>query len=288
LPLAEITLSLANKFEAMFHLIEETTSFIKHRIGDFTPEFGIILGTGLGKLAEEVEISYQLMYANIPNFPISTVEFHTGKLIFGTLRGRRVVAMQGRLHYYEGYSMQQITFPVRVMKALGIYKLFVSNASGSLNPAMRKGDLAIIDDHINLLPDNPLRGPNDPRFGPRFPDMSRPYDADMIQQGMAIAQQRKITVHRAIYVSTPGPNLETRAEYRYMRFIGGDIVGMSTVPEVIVANHMGLPVFAISVITDEGFHEDLRPVSLAEIVEVAAAAEPKMAVILKELVALQQ
>ncbi len=272
----------------MYHLIEETTSFIKQRIGDFTPEFGIILGTGLGKLAEEVEVAHQLMYANIPNFPISTVEFHTGKLIFGTLAGRRVVAMQGRLHYYEGYSMQQITFPVRVMKALGVQKLLVSNASGSLNPAIRKGDLAIIDDHINLLPDNPLRGANDNRFGQRFPDMSRPYDPDLIQKGLAIARQHGITTHQVVYVSTPGPNLETRAEYRYMRLIGGDIVGMSTVPEVIVANHMRLPVFAISVVTDEGFHENLEPVSLAEIVEVAAAAEPKMALILKELVALQQ
>jgi len=272
----------------MYHLIEETTEFITRRIGDFTPEFGIILGTGLGKIADEVEVTHQLMYANIPNFPISTVEFHTGKLIFGKLNGRSIVAMQGRLHYYEGYSMQQITFPVRVMKALGIQKLFVSNASGSLNPNIRRGDLAIIDDHINLLPDNPLRGANDSRFGPRFPDMSRPYDTDMIRSGLEIAQRYGITVHRAVYVSTPGPNLETRAEYRYMRLIGGDIVGMSTVPEVIVANHMGLPVFALSVITDEGFHEDLQPVSLAEIVEVAATAEPKMTLILKELVALQR
>jgi len=275
-------------FDRMYHLIEETTSFIQHRIGDFTPEVGIILGTGLGKLAEEITIDHQLMYANIPHFPISTVEFHTGKLIFGTLGGRRVVAMQGRLHYYEGYTMQQITFPVRVMKALGIQTLFVSNASGSLNPAIKKGDLAIIDDHINLLPDNPLRGRNDPRLGPRFPDMSRPYDTGLIQQALSIAQAHGIQAHRAVYVSTPGPNLETRAEYRYMRLIGGDIVGMSTVPEVIVANHMGLPVFAISVVTDEGFHENLQPVSLDEIVEVAAAAEPKMALILKELVALQQ
>jgi len=272
----------------MYHLIEETVAFIKQRIGDFTPEFGIILGTGLGKLTDEVEITRQLMYANIPNFPISTVEFHTGKLIFGVLNGRRVVAMQGRLHYYEGYSMQQITFPVRVMKALGIEKLFVSNASGSLNPDIRKGDLAIIEDHINLLPDNPLRGGNDNRLGPRFPDMSEPYDRGLIQASLGVAQRLGITVHRAIYVSTPGPNLETKAEYRYMRLIGGDIVGMSTVPEVIVANHMGLPVFALSVVTDEGFHEELKPVSLAEIVEVAAAAEPKMTLILKELVALQQ
>ncbi|SKB69876.1 purine-nucleoside phosphorylase [Parapedobacter luteus] len=272
----------------MYHLIEETTAFIKHRIGDFTPEFGIILGTGLGKLADEVTIAYQLMYANIPNFPISTVEFHTGKLIFGVLNGRRVVAMQGRLHYYEGYNMQQITFPVRVLKALGIQKLFVSNAAGSLNPNIRKGDLAIIDDHISLLPDNPLRGANDHRLGPRFPDMSRPYDVTMIQEGLEIAKQHGITAHRAVYVSTPGPNLETRAEYRYMRAIGGDVVGMSTVPEVIVANHMALPVFAVSVVTDEGFHEDLQPVSLAEIVKVASTAEPKMTLILKELVALQQ
>lgn len=270
----------------MYHLIEETTAFIKHRIDDFHPEFGIILGTGLGKLVDELTISHQLMYANIPNFPISTVEFHTGKLIFGTLNGRRVVAMQGRFHYYEGYSMQQITFPVRVMKALGIQKLFVSNASGSLNPSIRKGDLAIIDDHINLLPDNPLRGRNDERLGPRFPDMSRPYFPDLIEQGLAIAKKHELTAHRAVYVSTPGPNLETRAEYRYMRLIGGDIVGMSTVPEVIVAHHMQIPVFAISVVTDEGFHEDLQPVSLEEIVKVAAAAEPKMTLILKELVAL--
>jgi len=272
----------------MYHLIEETTESITRRISDFSQEFGIILGTGFGKLVDEVDIQHQLMYANIPNFPISTVEFHTGKLIFGLLNGRRIVAMQGRLHYYEGYSMQQITFPVRVMKALGIRKLFVSNASGSLNPSIHKGDIAIIDDHINLLPDNPLRGPNDNRFGPRFPDMSHPYDPTMIRQGLEIAQQHGITAHRAVYVSTPGPNLETKAEYRYMRLIGGDIVGMSTVPEVIVANHMSLPVFALSVVTDEGFHEDLQPVSLAEIVEVAAAAEPKMTLILKELIALQQ
>lgn len=271
----------------MYHLVAETTAFIRRRIADFEPEAGIILGTGLGKVADEIDISHRLMYANIPNFPISTVEFHTGRLIFGTFNGRRVVAMQGRFHYYEGYSMQQITFPVRVMKALGIRQLFVSNASGSLNPAMLKGDLAIIDDHINLLPDNPLRGANDERFGSRFPDMNRPYAPELIERGLAIARAHKLRVHKAVYVSTPGPNLETRAEYRYMRLIGGDIVGMSTVPEVIVANHMALPVFAISVITDEGFHEALQPVSLAEIVEVAGSAEPKMTLILKELVALQ-
>ncbi|GEM69534.1 purine nucleoside phosphorylase [Sphingobacterium mizutaii NBRC 14946 = DSM 11724] len=271
----------------MYQMIEESIQSIRRKIGDFTPEFGIILGTGLGKLVEEIEVEFQMMYSNIPNFPISTVEFHTGKLIFGTLNGRKVVAMQGRLHYYEGYSMQEITFPVRVMKGLGIQKLFVSNASGSLNPDIRKGDIGIIEDHINLLPDNPLRGTNDEDLGPRFPDMSQPYNFKMIEQGMEIASNLGYRTHKVVYVSAPGPNLETRAEYRYMRIIGGDIVGMSTVPEVIVANHMGLPVFAISVITDEGFHPNLRPVSLKEIVEVAAQAEPKMTSILKELIALQ-
>lgn len=271
----------------MYTETQETLSFIHHRIGDFVPEFGIILGTGLGKLVDEIEIQHQLMYANIPNFPISTVEFHSGRLIFGLLNGRKVVAMQGRLHYYEGYDMQEITFPVRIMKLLGIKKLFVSNASGSLNPEIKKGDLGIIDDHINLLPDNPLRGANDERFGPRFPDMSRPYDPEMIIQGLDIARKHGFSAHKAVYVSAPGPNLETRAEYKYMRLIGGDIVGMSTVPEVIVANHMGLSVFAISVITDEGFHTDLQPVSLKEIVEVASLAEPKLTTILKDLIALQ-
>ncbi len=271
----------------MYHLVDESVIYISRKIGDFTPEFGIILGTGLGKLVSEIEVKYEFMYANIPNFPISTVEFHTGKLIFGYLNGRKVVAMQGRLHYYEGYDMQEITFPVRVMKSLGIQKLFVSNASGSLQPHIKKGHLGIIEDHINLLPDNPLRGGNDESFGPRFPDMSAPYDRTMIAQGSEIAERLGITTHQVVYVSTPGPNLETRAEYRYMRIIGGDIVGMSTVPEVIVANHMGLPVFAISVITDEGFHADLQPVSLEEILAVAAEAEPKLTSILKELIALQ-
>lgn len=271
----------------MYHSINETTEFIRRKIGDFTPEFGIILGTGLGKLVDEIEVEYQLMYSNIPNFPISTVEFHSGKLIFGKLSGRNVVAMQGRLHYYEGYDMQQITFPIRIMKVLGVQKLFVSNAAGSLNPEVKKGDLGIIEDHINLLPDNPLRGQNLAEFGPRFPDMSEPYNQEMIAQALEIASQHMITARKVVYVSSAGPNLETKAEYRYMRLIGGDVVGMSTVPEVIVANHMGLPVFAISVVTDEGFHEQLKPVSLEEIVAAAEKAEPKMTLILKELIALQ-
>lgn len=183
--------------------------------------------------------------------------------------------------------MKEITFPIRVMKVLGIQKLFVSNASGSLNPNILKGDLGIISDHINLLPDNPLRGSNLAAFGPRFPDMSQPYNREMVKQGLAIARHHEVRAHEVVYVAAPGPNLETKAEYRYMRLIGGDIVGMSTVPEVIVANHMDIPVFAISVITDEGFHDDLKPVSLQDIVDIAAKAEPKMTLILKELIALQ-
>jgi len=225
------------------------------------------------------------MYSNIPDFPISTLEFHSGKLIFGTLAGKKVVAMQGRLHYYEGYTMQQITFPVRVMKMLGIKTLFVSNASGSLNPNIKKGDLMVIEDHINLQPHNPLIGRNEEQLGPRFPDMSQPYRRDLIEKALNTAKENNITCHKGVYVAVTGPNLETRAEYRYLRIIGGDAVGMSTVPEVIVANHMGLPVFAISVLTDEGFPETLNPVSLEEILAVAHEAEPKMTLILKQLIA---
>jgi purine-nucleoside phosphorylase len=269
----------------MLESIQNTTDYIKKRIGDFEPEVGIILGTGLGALVNEIEVEKQLMYSNIPDFPMSTLEFHSGKLIFGTLGGKKVIAMQGRLHYYEGYTMQQITFPVRVMKMLGIKTLFVSNASGSLNPDFKKGDLMIIEDHINLQPMNPLIGRNDVELGPRFPDMSEPYRHDLIEKGLAIAKANNITCHKGVYVAVTGPNLETRAEYRYLRIIGGDIVGMSTAPEVIVANHMGLPVFAISVLTDEGFLEILNPVSLEEILAVAREAEPKLTVILKELIA---
>src|SRR5579862_716402 len=269
----------------MLESIQHTTTYIKSRIGDFEPEVGIILGTGLGELVTGIEVEKQLMYANIPEFPISTLEFHSGKLIFGTLAGKKVVAMQGRLHYYEGYTMQQITFPVRVMKMLGIKTLFVSNASGSLNPAYKKGDLMVIDDHINLQHLNPLIGRNEEELGPRFPDMSQPYQQQLIKKAIAIAKENNITCHKGVYVAVTGPNLETRAEYRYLRIIGGDAVGMSTVPEVIVANHMGLPVFAISVLTDEGFPDNLKSVSVEEILEVAHEAEPKMTLILKELIA---
>ncbi|MDB5014021.1 MAG: purine-nucleoside phosphorylase [Daejeonella sp.] len=270
----------------MLQNILQTTEYIKRKIGDFEPEIGIILGTGLGGLVSEIDVHFKLMYSNIPNFPISTLEFHSGKLIFGMLSGKRVVAMQGRLHYYEGYDMKQITFPVRVMKTLGIKNLFVSNASGSLNPDFKKGDLLIIDDHINLLPDNPLRGRNADSLGPRFPDMSNPYNKEMINSGLEIAKRNNIICHKGVYVSVSGPNLETKAEYKYLRIIGGDAVGMSTVPEVIVANHMGIPVFAISVLTDEGFPEVLESVSLEEIIRIATEAEPSLTLILKELITL--
>lgn len=270
----------------MLQNILQTTEYIKRKIGDFEPEIGIILGTGLGGLVSEIDVHFKLMYSNIPNFPISTLEFHSGKLIFGMLSGKKVVAMQGRLHFYEGYDMKQITFPVRVMKMLGIKNLFVSNASGSLNPDFKKGELLIIEDHINLLPDNPLRGRNADSLGPRFPDMSNPYNKEMIRLGLEIAKKNNITCNKGVYVSVTGPNLETKAEYKYLRIIGGDAVGMSTVPEVIVANHMGIPVFAISVITDEGFTEVLEPVSLEEIIRIATEAEPSLTLILKQLITL--
>lgn len=268
----------------MYQSIQETVQYIKQRTSNFEPEIGIVLGTGLGGLVTEIEVAFSLMYSNIPNFPISTLEFHSGKLIFGTLNGKKVVAMQGRLHYYEGYSMQQITFPIRVMKALGIQWLFVSNAAGSLNPAFKKGDLMVINDHINLQPESPLRGRNDADMGPRFPDMSAPYNKDLIGKALEIAKANDITCHQGVYVSVTGPNLETKAEYKYLRIIGGDAVGMSTVPEVIVANHMSVPVFAISVLTDEGFPEDLQPTSLEDIIETAKQAEPKMTHILSQLI----
>jgi purine-nucleoside phosphorylase len=268
----------------MYQTVHETVQYIKQKTNSFEPEIGIVLGTGLGGLVTDIQVEYSLMYSNIPNFPISTLEFHSGKLIFGTLNGKKVVAMQGRLHYYEGYTMQQITFPMRVMKALGINWLFVSNAAGSLNPQYRKGDLMIINDHINLMPESPLRGRNDSDLGPRFPDMSAPYNKKLITRALEIAQKDGITCHQGVYVGVTGPNLETKAEYRYLRIIGGDAVGMSTVPEVIVANHMRIPVFAISVLTDEGFPEDLQPFSLEEILETAREAEPKMTSILSQLI----
>jgi purine-nucleoside phosphorylase len=267
----------------MLDQIRNTTQYIQKKV-DFVPEIGIVLGTGLGDLVNEIKIEHELLYANIPDFPISTVEFHTGRLIFGYLGNKKVVAMQGRFHYYEGYSMQQIAFPIRVLKALGIKYLFLSNACGCLNPEYRRGDLMIIEDHINLLPDNPLRGVHYPEYGDRFVDMSEPYHRTLIDKAYKISEKVDIKVHKGVYVSVPGPNLETKAEYKFLRTIGADVVGMSTVPEVIVANQMGVPVFAISVITDEGFPETLKKVDIAEIIETAQKAEPYMTQIMKELI----
>jgi len=268
----------------MYELIESTATFIKQKTNNFAPEFGIILGTGLGGLVNEIEAEYILPYESIPNFPISTVEGHSGKLIFGKLSGKNVVAMQGRFHYYEGYTLQQVIFPVRVMKLLGIQRLFVSNASGGVNPDFEIGDLMIQTDHINLFPGNPLIGANDKRFGPRFPDMSEPYDHKMIALAKTIVEELKIKVVYGIYVGMSGPTFETPAEYKYVRNIGGDTVGMSTVPEVIAARHMGIPVFAMSVITDLGVPGKIVEVSHAEVQKVAEVAEKKMTLIIKEII----
>ncbi len=263
--------------------IQQTVDFIESHTGKYQPEWGIILGTGLGKLVDEIDIEYTLEYKNIPDFPVSTVEGHHGRLIFGLLAGRRVMAMQGRFHYYEGYTMQQITFPVRVMKVLGIRKLVVSNASGGVNPDYEVGDLMIIDDHINLLP-NPLIGQNIDSMGPRFPDMSEPYDRQLMATAVNIARKMGIRYHLGCYVALSGPTLETPAEYNYIRVIGGDAVGMSTVPEVIVARHMSIPCFAVSIITDLGVDGKIKEVSLNDVLDAANAAEPKMTKLIKELI----
>ncbi len=249
-----------------------------------TPTVGIILGTGLGALAKEIKAEAVIDYAEIPHFPLSTVESHQGKLIFGTLGGKNVVAMQGRFHYYEGYSMQQITFPVRVMKYLGVNTLLVSNAAGGMNPLFTRGDVMLITDQINLLGNNPLIGPNDEEMGPRFPDMSEPYNRQLIFLAEKIAGELKIKVQKGVFVAVPGPNLETRAEYRFLRGIGADVVGMSTVPECIVAVHMSMRVLGFSIITDECFPDTLKPANLDEIVAAAMAAEPKLTAIMKEVV----
>lgn len=243
---------------------------------DSRPDYLLILGTGLGQLADEIEVETVIPYQEIPHFPVSTVESHAGKLLFGRLGGKEVVAMQGRFHYYEGYSMQQIVFPVRVLKANGAHTLIVSNACGGMNPNFKKGDIMLINDHINLLGDNPLIGPNDDELGPRFPDMSDPYTESLRETAQNVALAAGIPMHQGVYASVTGPMLETRAEYRYLRLIGGDVVGMSTVPEVIAAVHMQMDVLGISVITDECFPDALEPVNLEDILQAAAMAEPKM------------
>lgn len=265
----------------MLEKIQATASFIKERIKN-EPEVGIILGTGLGGLATKIEVEKELEYTEIPNFPISTVEGHSGKLIFGKLGGKNVVAMKGRFHFYEGYNMQQVTFPVRVMKFLGIKTLFVSNASGGMHPEFEIGELMIINDHINLLP-NPLIGSNINELGPRFPDMSQPYDHKLIKMAEEVAKELGIRVQQGCYVGTTGPTFETPKEYQYFRIIGGDAVGMSTVPEVIVARHMNIPVFAMSIITDLGVPGKIVEVSHEEVQEVGKKAEAKMTQIMTKL-----
>ena len=266
----------------MLQNIKESANFINEKI-NFNPEIGIILGTGLGGLVSEIEIHHSIPYNEIPHFPLSTVEGHSGRLILGTLGGKNVVAMQGRFHFYEGYCMQKVTFPVRVMKFLGIKNLILSNASGGVNPDYEVGDLMILEDHICLIP-NPLIGENLDELGPRFPDMSEPYEKNMIQLAEQIASENNLPVQKGVYVALTGPTLETPAEYKYMRIIGGDTVGMSTAPEVIVARHMDIPCFAMSVITDLGVPGKIQKVTHEEIQKVSEVAEPKLTLIIKKLI----
>lgn len=256
-----------NRNEALEHIQNKT---------DMRPEYMLILGTGLGQLADEMDIETEIPYNEIPHFPVSTVESHAGKLLFGNLGGKDVVAMQGRFHFYEGYTMQQIVFPIRVLKANGANTLFVSNASGGMNPNFKRGDIMLINDHINLLGDNPLIGPNDDELGLRFPDMSEPYTERLIDIAHTVALEENIFMHQGVYAAMSGPMLETKSEYRFLRLIGADVIGMSTIPEVIAAVHMGMEVLGISVITDECFPDSLQPVVMEDILEAAGMAEPKM------------
>ena len=263
--------------------INETVDVIKNFTKEEYP-IGIILGTGLGGLVKEIDVKHKIDYEDLPHFPLSTVESHHGKLIFGTINSKNVVAMQGRFHFYEGYSMKQITYPVRVMKFLGVKTLLVSNACGGMNPVYQRGDIMLMSDHINLLGDNPLIGKNEDDLGPRFPDMSESYSNKLIELAEELALENKIKVQRGVYVAVPGPNLETKAEYRFLRAIGADVVGMSTIPENIVANHMGMQVLGISIITDECFPDSLKPVNVDQIIATAMEAEPKMTLIMKEVI----
>jgi len=262
--------------------IEETVEFLKTKYPK--PLVGVVLGTGLNSLIEKIDNAVSNSYADIPNFVTSTVEFHKGELIFGNINNVPVIVMQGRFHYYEGYSMQQITFPVRVMKELGVEYLLLSNAAGGMNPDFKKGDLIITDDHINLLPDNPIRGLGN-EFGNRFVDMSQPYDTELQKSFERSLKKQNVKIKKGVYVSVMGPNLETRAEYKWLRNMGADMVGMSTVPEVIVANQLGIKCAAISVITDECDPDNLKPVNIAEIIEVAGKADKKLSLIFMDVIA---
>ena len=278
-------MSLKNHVENpyMFEIIKEVAAFLQDK-GITSPDTGIVLGTGLGRLVTEIDIEVAIDYANIPHFPVSTVESHQGRLIYGNLEGHKVLAMQGRFHIYEGYSLQQVTLPIRVMKLLGVKWLLLSNAAGAINKFYEKGDLMLLDDHINLLPASPLTGANIAELGPRFPDMSCPYSKDLNKKIETAAQKLNITLHQGIYTVVAGPNLETRAEYRYLGLIGSDVVGMSTVPEVIVANHMGLPCAAVSVVTDLCDPDNLVPAMLEDILETAGKAEIQLIRLFKEVI----
>jgi purine-nucleoside phosphorylase len=266
-------------------LQKETSDFLIDK-GFDTPEIGIVLGTGLGQLVNHIEIIQEIDYTDIPNFPVSTVEFHSGKLIFGVLETKKVVVMQGRFHLYEGYSLQEITFPIRILKQLGIQKLFVSNAAGGINLNFKKGDLMLIEDHINLQGGSPLAFKNVSDFGERFTDMCEPYDIELRHLAINAAQKLNITLQKGVYAAVVGPQLETKAEYRMLKTLGADAVGMSTVPEVIVANHLNLKTLAISVLTDECNPDNLKPVNIPEIIALAGAAEPKMIALFKEMIKL--
>lgn len=265
--------------------VEEAVEFLKSKV-NFRPEIGIVLGTGLGKLIDEIHIEDEINYQDIPNFPVSTVESHEGRLIFGKLSGKNIIAMQGRFHYYEGYTMQQITLPIRVMKYLGVEKLIISNACGLLNPNFELGGIMLIDDHINLIGDNPLIGINHEEFGPRFVDMSEPYSKRLLEIAEKTAVDEKIKVHKGVYAAMSGPSLETRAEYRFLRTIGADVIGMSTIPENIVANQMDMEVMGVSIITDECFPDSLEPTDISKIIAVAEKAEPKLAKLISKVVKL--
>jgi len=268
----------------MWEKVQETVSYIKSKT-NYSPEFGVILGSGLGGFTEDINVEFTLPYNEIPNFPVSTVEGHKGALVFGTIGDKKVVAMQGRFHYYEGYDMKEVTFPVRVMKYLGVEKLVVSNASGGVNPFYKVGDIVIIYDHINMMPEHPLRGKNDERFGPRFVNMSEPYSRELINKAKNIAIDLNIEVKDGIYYGLQGPTFETLSEYRMVKILGADCVGMSTVPEVIVARHMGVECFGISVITDIGDEHSIDTISHQEVLEAAEKAEPKVRMLIKELIA---
>lgn len=267
----------------MLKSLQDTTEFLQAR-GFEDPEIGIILGTGLGQLIDEIEVISEVSYNHIPGFPTATVEFHKGKLIFGKLDDKKVVVMQGRFHIYEGYSLWDVTFPVRVMKRLGIKKLLISNAAGSLNPEFKKGEIMLIDDHINLQGGSPLAFRGVEQLGTRFTDMSAPYDQQSGRIMQEIAKEHGFPLHKGVYAAVVGPQLETRAEYRFLRTIGADAVGMSTVPEVIVANHLKIPIAAVSVLTDEGDPDNLQPVNIQEIIETAGKAEPQMIILFRELI----